>query len=72
MTTHEELEQLAAAIYNEVCRAFREEMHYDVETICPFTEQAKAVSQAYIRGAVVANTLVINNLARKSSEVLEQ
>ena len=60
--TKQALEELAAAIYDEVVRVFNEKTGGNQQTHCPFAEQGEAVRQAYFRGAVVANTTVFNRL----------
>jgi hypothetical protein len=60
------LEELATAIYDEVCRVFNKETGGNQQTHCPLSEQSEAVRKAYFRGAVVANTLVFNRLVNRS------
>lgn len=70
MINHEELETLAAVIYNEVCRVFREQSgQADPQTTVPFALQTEAVKTAYISGARAANTYIINAMVRHTTEV---
>ncbi len=65
MVDMKEIEQLAKVLYDEITLVWRQKLHLSTETIVPFAEQDEATKTAFIRGAVAANTTMINMMARR-------
>lgn len=61
ITNHEELEVLAAVIFEEIQQSFRDQgARPGLQLSLPFAQQPDVIRRAYRRAAAAANTHLIN------------